>query len=46
MEEPSKFKQRLSQVGWLVLIWFLSVSALTVVAVVFRFLMKMAGMTT
>jgi hypothetical protein len=36
----------LKRVGWLVLIWTLSVLALGVVALVFRVFMKFAGLTT
>lgn len=36
----------LKRIGWLVLIWTLSVLALGVVALVFRALMKLAGLTT
>ena len=36
----------LKRIGWLVLIWTLSVLALGIVAVVFRVLMKLAGLTT
>ena len=35
----------LRRVGWLVLIWIGSVAALGIVAVLFRLLMNMAGMT-
>lgn len=35
----------LRRVGWLVLIWISSVAALGVVAVLFRLLMNMAGLT-
>ncbi len=35
----------LRRVGWLVLIWIGSVAALGIVAVLFRLLMSMAGMT-
>ncbi len=35
----------LRRVGWLVLIWTGSVAALAVVAMAFRLLMKLAGMT-
>ena len=33
------------RVGWLVLIWIASVGALTIVAILFRLLMNMAGLT-
>lgn len=36
----------LKRVGWLVLIWTLSVLALGVFALVFRVFMKLAGLTT
>jgi hypothetical protein len=36
----------LKRVGWLVLIWTLSVLALGVFALVFRIFMKLAGLTT
>ena len=36
----------LRRVGWLVAIWGASVAALTVVALIFRMLMKLAGMTS
>lgn len=35
----------LRRVGWLVLIWISSVTALTAIALLFRMLMSMAGMT-
>jgi hypothetical protein len=38
-------KRWLRRVGWMVLIWLGSVAALAVVAVLFRLLMNMAGMT-
>jgi len=38
-------KQWLRRVGWLVLIWTGSVAALAIVAVLFRLLMNMAGLT-
>jgi len=39
-------KRWLRRVGWLVLIWLASVVALGVVALIFRLLMKAAGLTT
>lgn len=33
------------RIGWLVLIWIASVGALAIVAVLFRLLMNMAGLT-
>ncbi|HWL06674.1 MAG TPA: DUF2474 domain-containing protein [Xanthobacteraceae bacterium] len=33
------------RIGWLVLIWLASVAALAIVAVLFRLLMNMAGLT-
>ncbi len=36
----------LKRIGWLVLIWTLSVLALGIVAILFRALMKLAGLTT
>lgn len=33
------------RVGWLVLIWVVSVGALGIVAMIFRLLMKSAGLT-
>ncbi|HEY0146412.1 MAG TPA: DUF2474 domain-containing protein [Methylovirgula sp.] len=36
----------LKRIGWLVLIWTLSVLALGIVALLFRALMKLAGLTT
>lgn len=35
----------LRRVGWLVLIWAGSIAALAVVALLFRFLMNLAGLT-
>jgi len=35
----------LRRIGWLIAIWAGSIAALTVVALLFRVLMKMAGMT-
>ncbi len=35
----------LRRVGWLILIWAASVAALAVVAVLFRMLMSLAGLT-
>ncbi len=42
---PQGARLWLRRVGWLVLIWTLSVGALVVVAVVFRLLMGLAGLT-
>lgn len=36
----------LRRIGWLVLIWAGSITALAIVAVLFRLLMKLAGMTS
>jgi hypothetical protein len=36
----------LKRIGWLVLIWTLSVLALGIFALLFRGLMKLAGLTT
>ena len=33
------------RIGWLLLIWFASVGVLAIVAVLFRLLMNMAGLT-
>jgi Protein of unknown function (DUF2474) len=33
------------RIGWLVLIWGASVAALALVAIIFRVVMKLAGMT-
>jgi len=33
------------RIGWLVLIWIASVAALAIVAVLFRLVMNMAGLT-
>lgn len=33
------------RIGWLVLIWLVSVGALGIVAMIFRFMMKSAGLT-
>jgi hypothetical protein len=38
-------RQWLHRVGWLVLIWSLSVVALAAVAMLFRLLMKLAGLS-
>ncbi len=42
---PREEKNWLKRVGWLVLIWTGSVLALAAVAVLFRLLMSLAGMT-
>lgn len=42
-KQATSWKQR---VGWLVLIWAASVAALSVVAVAFRSLMGLAGMSS
>jgi len=34
------------RVGWLVLLWTVSVLALAIIATIFRMLMSVAGMTT
>ncbi|MEJ0093539.1 MAG: DUF2474 domain-containing protein [Methylocella sp.] len=39
-------KPWLSRIGWLVLIWTLSVAALGLVALAIRVIMSMAGLTT
>jgi len=36
---------RLRRVGWFVLLWTASVAVLAIVAVIFRMLMNLAGMT-
>ncbi|KAA0972698.1 DUF2474 domain-containing protein [Aureimonas fodinaquatilis] len=38
-------KSWVKRVGWLVLIWVVSVTALGTVAYLFRFLMKLAGLS-
>lgn len=43
-DKPDR-KLWLRRIGWLVLIWFASVAALAIVAVLFRLLMNMAGLT-
>lgn len=43
--EPAGGPVWLRRVGWLVLIWALSVAALAIVAVAFRVLMGLAGLT-
>jgi type III secretory pathway component EscS len=45
MSAQATLKLQLRRVGWLVLIWALSVLALAVVAGLFRGLMTLAGMT-
>ncbi|MGY0798681.1 DUF2474 domain-containing protein [Lysobacter sp. A286] len=35
-----------SRIGWLVLIWVLSVASLTLVALLLKLVMRSAGMTT
>ncbi|MGV6875783.1 DUF2474 domain-containing protein [Pseudochelatococcus sp. B33] len=45
MPAPADRKPWLRRIGWLMLIWIASVGALAVVAVLFRLLMSMAGMT-
>jgi len=45
MSDARRQNLLLRRVGWMVLIWMGSVAALAVVAVLFRLLMNMAGMT-
>ncbi|MEO9336684.1 DUF2474 domain-containing protein [Mesorhizobium sp. SB112] len=44
-DAPHDQRLWLRRVGWLALIWAGSVAALAIVAVLFRLLMNMAGMT-
>lgn len=46
MEEyPSMQRTWLHRFGWFVLIWVVSVAGLAIIAMFFRILMKLAGMT-
>jgi Protein of unknown function (DUF2474) len=45
-EVPANRKSWLSRIGWLALIWALSVAALGLVAMFIRVIMSMAGLTT
>jgi hypothetical protein len=45
-EAPRALKLWLARVGWLALIWALSVGALAVVALILRGVMSAAGLTT
>jgi hypothetical protein len=42
---PSRHGLWLGRIGWLVLIWTASVTVLAIVAVLFRILMHLAGLT-
>lgn len=44
-DAPRAEKKWLHRFGWLILIWSCSVLALAIVALFFRFLMKLVGMT-
>lgn len=41
----SPHRMRLRHIGWLVLLWTASVAVLATVALIFRMLMNLAGMT-
>lgn len=45
MPVPATLRVQLRRVGWLVLIWALSVLTLGIVASLFRVLMTLAGLT-
>lgn len=45
MAAPTALQIQLRRVGWLILIWALSVLTLGVVAVLFRGMMTLAGLT-
>lgn len=49
MAQPAPEKSRglwLKRIGWLVLLWALSVAAIALVAAVLKLLMRAAGLTT